>query len=61
MLNSFHNMDYHRFLGSDNFKSDDLGYLFLVHRAEKLAIKFMYEDITIERSSDKNMLFSELL
>jgi hypothetical protein len=54
-------MDYHRFLGSDNFKSDDLGYLFLVHRAEKLAIKFMYEDITIERSSDKNMLFSELL
>lgn len=48
-------------MGSDDYDSDQLGYSFLVHMAEKIPVRIKGKDILIERAAEKDITFKDFL
>lgn len=59
MFKNFQEGKLQAFLGSENFESEDLGHLFLIHKSERIAVKFLHKDITIERSCSKEVTLQQ--
>lgn len=64
MFDSFQSLDYARFLGSPDPTSEDLGFLFINSRKDKIKtipVKVIGKDIIIQRMVDKRSTLQDFL